>query len=108
VQSISRGELKNKMEANDRLKIIEVLPQDAFRNFHIPGAMNIPIGDEDFDEKIQKAADKNEEVVVYCKDSDCDASPKAAKRMEQLGFNIVYDYEAGKDDWKEAGLPTEG
>ncbi len=40
-------------------------------------------------------------------DEDCDASPKAAERMEQLGYERVYDYEGGKVDWQEAGLPTE-
>jgi hypothetical protein len=44
---------------------------------------------------------------VYCYDTDCDASPKAARRMEDLGYQTVYDYEAGKVDWKEAGLPVE-
>jgi CBS domain-containing protein len=35
-------------------------------------------------------------------------SPRAAWRLEQLGFNEVYDYVAGKADWLAAGLPTEG
>lgn len=35
-------------------------------------------------------------------------SPRAAWRLESLGFRDVYDYVAGKDDWMAAGLPTEG
>lgn len=35
-------------------------------------------------------------------------SPRAAWRLEQLGFPTVYDYVAGKVDWLAAGLPTEG
>jgi hypothetical protein len=35
-------------------------------------------------------------------------SPRAAWRLESLGFREVYDYVAGKLDWMEAGLPTEG
>ena len=35
-------------------------------------------------------------------------SPRAACRLESLGFEDVYDYEAGKQDWTAAGLPTEG
>jgi rhodanese-related sulfurtransferase len=46
-------------------------------------------------------------VIVYCHDEDCDASPKAARRMDALGYQRVYDYEAGKVDWKQAGLPVE-
>lgn len=35
-------------------------------------------------------------------------SPRAACRLEMLGFDRVYDYAAGKSDWTAAGLPTEG
>lgn len=35
-------------------------------------------------------------------------SPRAAWRLESLGFDEVYDYVAGKLDWMAAGLPTEG
>ena len=38
---------------------------------------------------------------------DCPASPKAGQRMEELGYQNVFDYEAGKQDWQEAGLPIE-
>jgi len=35
-------------------------------------------------------------------------SPRAAWRLESLGFLEVYDYTVGKLDWLAAGLPTEG
>jgi Mg/Co/Ni transporter MgtE len=35
-------------------------------------------------------------------------SPRAAWRLETLGFGPVYDYAPGKLDWLAAGLPTEG
>ncbi len=35
-------------------------------------------------------------------------SPRAACRLEALGFDQVYDYTAGIADWKAAGLDTEG
>jgi predicted transcriptional regulator len=35
-------------------------------------------------------------------------SPRAAWRLETLGFGDVYDYVDGKVDWLAAGLPTEG
>jgi CBS domain-containing protein len=35
-------------------------------------------------------------------------SPRAAWRLEALGYGEVYDYVAGKSDWMAAGLPTEG
>jgi len=35
-------------------------------------------------------------------------SPRAASRLEALGFDQVYDYAAGKADWGAAGLTLEG
>lgn len=35
-------------------------------------------------------------------------SPRAASRLEALGFTEVYDYVAGKSDWFACGLQREG
>src|ERR671930_715517 len=35
-------------------------------------------------------------------------SPRAACRLEALGFEHVYDYVPGKADWLARGLPREG
>ena len=35
-------------------------------------------------------------------------SPRAASRLESLGFELVHDYVAGKADWGSAGLELEG
>ena len=35
-------------------------------------------------------------------------SPRAACRLERLGFDPVCDYTLGKADWLAAGLPSEG
>jgi hypothetical protein len=35
-------------------------------------------------------------------------SPRAASRLESIGFEQVCDYVAGKADWGSAGLALEG
>jgi CBS domain-containing protein len=35
-------------------------------------------------------------------------SPRAASRLDSLGFPSVFDYAAGKADWGSYGLPLEG
>ena len=35
-------------------------------------------------------------------------SPRAAWRLEELGFKRVYDFVGGKLEWRVEGLPTEG
>jgi len=107
MQTISRRQVQNLIENRNDLTIIDVLDEESFCNFHLPGAHNIPL-DDSFGEAIEKVVpEKNAPVLVYCMDADCDASPKAARKLEELGYSEVYDYEAGKVDWKEAGLPVE-
>lgn len=102
---ISRQELKEKMQRAESFILVDVLSHESFENFHLPGALNVPLTGN-FEECIQRAVpDKNQEVVVYCKNLECTASPEAAKKMDQLGYRQVYDYEGGKEDWKAAGLP---
>lgn len=107
MQTIDRESLRLKMGSADDLMIVEVLPKKSFDKFHIPGAINVPVGSDDFAERIQAVANKDDEIVVYCQNTDCDASPRAAEKMEKLGFTRVFDYEAGKEDWRDAGLPVE-
>src|SRR5207247_7889797 len=47
-------------------------------------------------------------VIVYCNDYQGDVSPRAASRLEAIGFPRVYDYVAGKKDWGSYGLPHKG
>lgn len=106
MNTISRSEVAEKIQ-DDSVSVIDVLSKDQFEDYHLPDAMNVPL-DDAFDENIQKKVpSKKEPVIVYCYDSECPASSKAAKRMEELGYEEVYDYEAGKVDWKAAGLPVD-
>jgi len=107
IETINRQQARELIDNQPNLSVIEVLGPDEFNDFHLPRAENIPMGDN-FDEQIQQAvADKSQPVLVYCKNTECPASEHAASRMNELGYQNVYDYEAGKVDWKEAGLPTE-
>lgn len=107
MQEINRDQVREMIDNDGDLTVVEVLGEQQFNKFHLPGAINVPVG-EDFDEQIQNAvSDKSSPVIVYCMDETCDASPKAAERMDSLGYQRVYDYTAGKMDWQQAGLPTE-
>lgn len=107
MQSIDRETLQQWLDERRELTLVEVLAPEKYREFHLPGAINVPLG-EDFEAKVQeKLQDKHQPIVVYCYDQACTASPKAAEKLDALGYQKVYDYEAGKVDWKEAGLPVE-
>jgi len=108
MQTITASELKQSMEQRDT-PVINVLPEEHFDKQHIPGSKNIPVGGDDFVDKVKDLVeDTSQPVVVYCADTDCDASPKAAKKLEDAGFTSVYDFEAGTHGWKDAGFELSG
>jgi rhodanese-related sulfurtransferase/CBS domain-containing protein len=87
-------------------QIVDVLPAREYGEDHLPGAVNLPL--RKIETMARQVLDPDRAVVVYCADSACDLSPRAARRLETLGFTEVYDYATGLQDWKGAGLPIEG
>lgn len=80
--------------------LINVLSRDAFNEQHIRTSINIPHTDDNFTETVEKVAgSKDREIVVYCADSDCDASHNAAKKLEKAGFSEVCDFAGGTQEW---------
>lgn len=107
MQTIGRDEVQTMLQNRNDLTVVETLSKENYQEFHIPGAKNVPL-DDDFDQNIKEAApEKSKPVLVYCYDSECAASHKAAEKMDEMGYQEVYDYEQGKVDWKQAGLPIE-
>src|SRR4051794_33692946 len=85
--------------------LVYVFPKETFPQEHLPGAINIPL--QVIDTAVDQL-DRTKPVVVYCYDYQCDLSPRAAHRLEQLEFAEVYDYVASKVAWLACGLPGEG
>lgn len=105
--NITRGELKELLDRGDPVVLVEALPERHFHEAHLPGAINIP--HDRVDELAAGALpDKDARIVVYCSNTPCRNSSIAATALERLGYRNVRDYEAGKQDWLEAGLPVEG
>lgn len=99
---IHHDELKAMIERNDAIVILDVLPEDSFLRHHLPGAINLPWGSENFDELAEQLMpDKSMPIVVYCENHDCQKSPKAAARLAELGYKNVSDYENGLTEWEE-------
>ncbi len=65
VATISRDELKGKIERGDKFRLVETLPPTAYAHAHLPGAINLP------PDRVKELApkllpDKSAEIVVYC------------------------------------------
>lgn len=105
VDTISRDALKEKLDRGDDFTLVNVLAAEQFEQAHIPGSINIPL--DELGEEAPDRFDEDDEIVVYCASHSCQASPKAAKKLESMGFTNVTDYEGGVADWQEE-YETEG
>ena len=106
VDKITRDELKGVLDAGEDIVLVEGLPEKYYRDGHLPGALNLPHDDVDA-RAPTLLPDKSAPIVVYCASAPCRNSGIAARRLTELGYADVRDYHEGKQDWIEAGLPTE-
>lgn len=105
MDTISTEELAEKIENQEEFVLVDVLSEDHFAEGHLPGAINIPL--DTIAEEATEQLDRDQEIVVYCASESCQASPKAAKKLEAMGFKNVRDYEPGLKGWKESGHKVE-
>jgi rhodanese-related sulfurtransferase len=64
-KTISRDELKQKIDRKEDFKLVETLPATAYHHNHLPGAINLP-PDRVTTLAAQLLPDKGAEIVVYC------------------------------------------
>jgi rhodanese-related sulfurtransferase len=103
-QVIERDAVKEKIDMG--ATVVEALPKEYWKDTRLPGALNLP------HDQVDALAsgllpEKQAEIIVYCTGSSCPNSGIAADRLVALGYTNVYAYKAGKEDWVDAGLPTE-
>ncbi|HEV7395896.1 MAG TPA: rhodanese-like domain-containing protein [Pyrinomonadaceae bacterium] len=63
--TISRDELKEKLDRADDFLLVETLPATTYHHSHLPGAINLP-PDNVASLAPQILPDKNADIVVYC------------------------------------------
>jgi rhodanese-related sulfurtransferase len=102
---IARDDVRAALDAGTAV-VVEALPAPYFEDAHLPGARNPP---HDSDEATIAAVlpDRDATVVVYCANLACQTSTVLSRRLVQLGYTDVREYEHGKEDWITAGLRVE-
>jgi rhodanese-related sulfurtransferase len=103
IRTISRDELKAKLDRGDSFKLIMALNRWAFDAKHIPGSRHF-----DTPAELYAAVQPDDEVVVYCSQTNCLSSVALYRDLVRRGYRNVRRYSGGLLDWEDAGLPLEG
>jgi len=104
MKTITAAALKKKLDDKEDIVLINTLPKEYFDKKHIPGSINIPTGDLETIAP-SKLQDLKQEIIVYCANKECQASPRAGRKLEALGYTHVIDFEDGMQGWEDAGYP---
>ena len=67
VETISRGELKAKMDRGEDFVLVDTMPEMYYRHSHLPGAVNLPVN-EVRERAPELLPDREAEIIVYCID----------------------------------------
>jgi len=106
-KTITREELKRRLDAGEPLVLFEALPQEYYDHAHLPGAVRLNY-DEAEERAFWLAPDRFAPVVAYCASDTCPNSHKLAEILEAQGYTDVSVYVGGKKEWIAAGYPVVG
>ena len=102
MEPVTREDLAARMR-DGLVTVIDLRPSDEFALGHLPGALNVPLGEL----KCRLAdLDPRHEVVAYCRGPWCVMSFEAVATLRGQGYR-ARRLEDGLPEWRAAGLPLE-
>src|ERR1051326_7518318 len=101
LEPVSRSELLDRLRSGSAT-VLDVRPEDEFRQGHLPGALNIPLAQL---ERRLAELPPDREIVAYCRGPWCVLSFEAVAALRQRGYQ-ARRLEDGFPEWKVAGLPV--
>lgn len=98
MKTISATELKARIDAGEKLRLLDVRREDEYENFNLGGTL-LPL------EKIQVMETddiddwKEEEIILYCRTGN--RSVIASQYLAQMGFTNLINLSGGIVGWQE-------
>ncbi|HUR62050.1 MAG TPA: rhodanese-like domain-containing protein [Candidatus Thermoplasmatota archaeon] len=102
VEFVDADEVEEAM-GDREARILNVLPRAKYDQRHIPFSINIPLDDPDFESLVRQVCHRQDQrIIVHCSSLACDASTRAALRIEAMGYTHVLEFKAGIAGWAAA------
>lgn len=102
LEPVLREDLVSRLK-DGLVTVLDVRPEDEFALGHVPGAINIPLGEL---ERRLRELPMDREIVAYCRGPYCVLSFEAVAALRARGFK-ARRLEDGLPEWKASGLPLE-
>ena len=96
--NITAEELKQRMDAGEKINLVDVREPDERAAFNI-GGLFVPLGKIQTMQTDELDDLKNEEIVVYCRSGN--RSGQACLILETMGFSNCKNLVGGMNNWQE-------
>ena len=103
MRTITRQELKAKLDAGEDIKLVMTVGGWTFRARHIPGSLGFPSP-----RCALRELRCDDEIIVYSTSQHRQGPAAACQALEAHGYRNVSWYSGGLADWEDAGYPVEG
>jgi rhodanese-related sulfurtransferase len=103
METISRQELKARLDANQAVKLVMTVGGWTFRAKHIPGSLSFPSP-----RYALQTLRCDDQIVLYSTGHGRQDIHAAFDALTAHGYRSVRCYVGGLADWEDAGYPVEG
>ena len=100
IPEVSVDELKEKLDRNDNLALIDVRDGEEVSQGSIPSAIHVSRGTLEFQIGNQ-VPNRDQEIILYCAAGF--RSLLAAQSLEKMGYRSLFSLEGGFRQWMEEG-----
>ncbi|WP_298193317.1 metalloregulator ArsR/SmtB family transcription factor [Metallibacterium sp.] len=102
LEAVDQATLLKRVRSGEAL-VLDVRPEQEYRNGHIPGALSVPLAELE-----QRLAElpRDRQVVAYCRGPYCVMAVEAVEILRRHGHQAAR-LEIGVPDWRALGLPLE-
>ncbi|MDQ1410627.1 MAG: hypothetical protein QOJ41_2362 [Acidobacteriaceae bacterium] len=104
IKETNVAELKRRLDAGEKLMLIDVREDNEWAQGHLPGALHLGKGiiERDIEQRVPQTDTK---LVLYCGGGF--RSALVAESLQKMGYTNVESMDGGWKGWRDAGLPTE-
>jgi rhodanese-related sulfurtransferase len=103
VKETNVADVKRRIDAGEKMLLIDVREDNEWANGHLPGAVHMGKGIIERDIE-QRVPDTSTKLVLYCGGGF--RSALAGENLQKMGYTNVESMDGGWRGWVDAGLPT--
>ncbi|MCA1819782.1 MAG: rhodanese-like domain-containing protein [Thermoplasmatota archaeon] len=105
-QRVEAGWLQRRLEEGEAV-LLDVAPPPQFAAGHVPGSLSVPADVPGFAARVHGLVPDHVTPIVVYADGDVHAVGQAARALEMVGYQRVFEFRSGLAGWQRTGHVVE-